>query len=270
LDEIKTTFDAAITSMISGRMGPVLIDFPVNLQMTSNLSNFSFSITNTSEIKQSINIEHTLKLHKRPIVVVGNGCRTSIQNVKEWIEKSNIPFVTSWGGNDLFEHTHPLRIGNFGVYGDRIGNYALQNSDVVLILGSRMDTRETGGNLSLCARESVKIMVDIDEQEIHKLNERGFKIDIPILSSVDEFIKINTPVSFDNDWIQRINSIKESISIEPMRKAGDIYDILRNIQLPDECIIIPDCGGNLVWTMQSMSLRHKQKLFSNFGNSSMG
>ena len=55
-----------------------------------------------------------------------------------------------------------------------------------------------------------------------------------------------------------------------MRKAGDIYDILKNIELPDECIIIPDCGGNLVWAMQSIKLKHKQKLFSNFGNSSMG
>jgi acetolactate synthase-1/2/3 large subunit len=196
-DDIVTVFNTALTTMTSGRLGPVLIDFPVNLQMISNTYNIELTIVNQPSYISSINIEGIIKKYNRPIILLGNGCRTSINNVKTWLEKSNIPFVTSWGGCDLIEHNHHLRIGNIGVYGDRIANYALQNSDILIVLGSRMDTRETGGNLKLCAREAFKIMVDIDEEEINKLNERDFKIDIPIVSSVESFITANNRVFCD-------------------------------------------------------------------------
>lgn len=268
--EITQIFKSALLSMKSGRMGPVLIDFPVNLQMTCNIENISLDIDILPTYNESINIENVIQKYNRPIVVIGNGCRDRIKSVKNWIETTNIPFVTSWGGSDLIDHTHPLRIGNFGVYGDRIANYAIQNSDIVIVLGSRMDTRETGGNLSLCARDALRVMVDIDKEEIDKLNERGFKIDIPIVSSVESFVNINTSIHFDNSWTDHINNIKITLNNESIRKQGDIYDVLKKIELPDECIIIPDCGGNLVWTMQSFILKQNQKLFSNFGNSSMG
>jgi acetolactate synthase-1/2/3 large subunit len=256
--------------MMSGRKGPVLIDFPVNLQM-SKIDSLSLILPSPTISDSSKNVSSLIHSASRPIIVIGNGCRDSIESVRSWIETCEIPFVTSWAACDLIEHSHPLRIGYLGVYGDRAANLAVQNADMLLILGSRMDTRETGGNLKTCSTQSVKIMVDIDIEEINKLPERGFKIDIPINTSVTTFLDSNPAVAHScSEWKATISKWKVDVGIEPNRIPGDVYDILKNVQLPEECIVIPDCGGNLVWAMQSISLGPKQKLFTNFGNSSMG
>ena len=269
--EVGNIFQSALNLIRNGRRGPVLIDFPVNIQTEKAFEKFTLNYEIFNTTAPSINIDNYIKESKRPIVVLGNGARDSINTVKTWLETSNIPFVTSWAAADLVEHSNPLRIGYIGVYGDRIANFALQNADLVLILGSRMDTRQTGGNLQSCAREAIKIMVDIDKNEIDKLNERGFTINVPIVSSVEQFFNNNKACVKDNgEWINSINNLKKTYVSEPNRKDGDVYSILENIVFPKNCIIIPDCGGNLVWAMQSIKLNHTQKLFSNYGNSSMG
>ena len=269
-EDIQSVFSTAIDRMMSGRKGPVLIDFPVNLQM-SKIDSLSLILPSPTISDSAKNVSSLIHSASRPIIVIGNGCRDSIERVRSWIETCKIPFVTSWAACDLIEHSHPLRIGYLGVYGDRAANLAVQNADMLLILGSRMDTRETGGNLKTCSTQSVKIMVDIDNEEIKKLPERGFKIDIPINTSVTTFLDSNPAVEHScSEWKATISKWKVDVGIEPNRTPGDVYDILKNVQLPEECIVIPDCGGNLVWAMQSISLGPKQKLFTNFGNSSMG
>lgn len=272
--DIAGVFSEALSTMMSGRKGPVLIDFPVNLQMTSSLDSQSITCIAKPPPTYSCNtveVTHILDSAVRPLLVLGNGVRETITEVRTWIERSSIPFVTSWGGCDLIEHDHPLRVGNIGVYGDRVANMALQNADVLLILGSRMDTRQTGGNLELCSKISTRIMVDVDIEEIHKLTERGLEIHYPIHSSIIDFIT-NHPVRLHDslEWLRILSQWRLVLANEPMRVQGDIYDVLSSIQLPDDCIVIPDTGGNLVWSLQSLKLKKNQRLFSNFGNSSMG
>lgn len=269
-DDIQTVFATAINHMVSGRKGPVLIDFPVNLQMGQS-PGFSFTLPMPTASVPCMNIDELLSKATRPLLVIGNGCCDHVEAVRSWVDASGIPFVTSWAACDLFEHSHPLRIGYIGVYGDRVANLALQNADLLLILGSRMDTRQTGGNLKACSTQSKKIMVDIDINEINKLNERGFTIDIPINSSVATFVQSNPPVMHScSDWMSTLVKWRTYVGTEKNRVSGDVYDILKSVQFPDECIIIPDCGGNLVWAMQAISVGPNQTLFTNFGNSSMG
>ena len=268
-DEIQTVFATAITRMMSGRRGPVLIDFPVNLQMGTG--SVSLSLPTLEPVSLCSHVATFLEKSERPLVVVGNGCRDTMPSVRSWLETLDVPFVTSWAACDLIEHTHPLRIGYHGVYGDRVANLALQNADLLIILGSRMDTRQTGGNLKTCSSHSVKVMVDIDAEEINKLTERGFVIDVPIVATVASFLASNPcPPHPCVAWKATLAGWKPMVGTEPNRVPGDVYDILRSVELPEECIIVPDCGGNLVWAMQSLALGPKQTLFTNFGNSSMG
>jgi acetolactate synthase-1/2/3 large subunit len=269
--EISNVFSTAVSTMLSGRCGPVIIDFPVNFQMTPATDDFKINCVISPLPKDSHDISHVFEAAVRPLVVLGNGIRGNVHAVQTWLEKTNVPFVTSWGAYDAIDNTHPLRLGNIGVYGDRVANMALQNADVLLILGSRMDTRQTGGNLGTCSKTSIKIMVDIDMEEIKKLNERGFHIDYPIHSDVQAFLSSFPARQHNTDpWMTILGEWKSTLDSESMRVPGDVYDILKSIELPDECIVIPDCGGNLVWAMQSLKLTKKQRLFSNFGNSSMG
>jgi acetolactate synthase I/II/III large subunit len=270
IEDIQPVFTTAIDRMLTGRKGPVLIDFPVNLQM-SKIDHFLLSLPSPIETSSCLDISSSLSSSSRPLIVVGNGCRDYTTQLRSWIQQTGIPFVTSWAACDLIDHSDPLRIGYIGVYGDRVANLALQNADLLLILGSRIDTRQIGGNLKTCSTQSKKIMVDIDLNEILKFSERGFNIDIPIHASVGSFLNSNPAVSHScSDWKTTIAGWKTTLEIEPNRVPGDIYDILKQIVLPEECIIIPDTGGNLVWTLQSITLGPKQKLFTNFGNSSMG
>jgi acetolactate synthase-1/2/3 large subunit len=266
IHEISDVFSRAIESITNNRLGPAVIDFPVNFQMDEAPDQFCFKIKKYDFPKISINDKILEAVHnaKRPVVIIGNGAR-GMSDLHTWL---NVPFVSSWAAVDLITHDHPLYAGSYGVYGNRVANYVVQNADLLVILGSRMDTRQTGGNLNLFSRESKRIMVDIDSEEITKLPERGFNIDFPLVGTVLSFtsqISLQSPV----EWINTVNVWKNDFSRETTRE-GNVYTFLENIKFPEECIIIPDTGGNLVWTIQTMHLNGKQRLFTNLGNSSMG
>jgi acetolactate synthase-1/2/3 large subunit len=266
VDQVQDVFSSAISSMVSGRPGPALIDFPVNLQMEMSkvLSvKFTIQIETLPGLDVPETVRDLISSAERPVVVVGNGARGS--DFLNWI---NVPFVTTWAAVDLVAHNHPLRIGSLGVYGDRVANYAVQNADLLVILGSRLDTRQTGGNLGLFSRQSKRIMVDIDADEMTKLDERGLAIDVKLHGTVSSFLKC-VGMEPRPDWLATLGGWKAEFGVEVTRE-GNVYPFLEGLKLPEECIIIPDQGGNLIWTIQSLKLTGGQRLFTNLGNSSMG
>jgi acetolactate synthase-1/2/3 large subunit len=263
-ESVPKIFNQALSSAFSGRMGPAVIDFPVNIQMMVS-DEFYIKIEKNIIVQTQIpDINTLISSSQRPLIIIGNGARMS-QKLKDWL---NIPFVTSWAAIDIISHDHPLRVGCHGVYGDRVSNYAIQNADLLIVLGSRLDTRQTGGKLRLFSQYSKKIMVDIDANEIYKLVERGIKIDVPIVGTVNSFIE-QIVMEPRDDWCSTINRWKDSFGVEATRK-GNVYPFLSNIPFPSECIVIPDQGGNLIWTMQTIKVHSNIKVFTNLGNSSMG
>ena len=274
----------AITSSLTGRQGPSLLDIPVDIQ-NSTINNYSTEILRWWLNNDNYclhpddyrDIFSKINNSKRPLLLLGQGVKLSGGNelAKKFIDKLGIPFVVSWGGFDTVPHYHPLFVGDIGVYGSRGGNYAIQNCDLLLSIGSRLDTRQTGGQLESFSRDSYKIMVDIDANEIYK--DRGIKIDLPIVSDAKEFmgglISLCKPLKLSNKWSTSINKWK---NLKEKRESKDdvltSYEFLEELDshLPGNSIIIPDEGGNLVWTMQSIKIKGEQKLYSNFGNSSMG
>jgi acetolactate synthase-1/2/3 large subunit len=144
-ESVPEIFSSALSSAMSDRMGPAVIDFPVNIQMMDSVE-FSIKIQKSIVPKTQLpDINKLISNSQRPLVIVGNGSRSS-QKIKDWL---NVPFVTTWAAIDIITHDHPLRIGCHGVYGDRVSNYAVQNADLLIVLGSRLDTRQTGGKLAL-------------------------------------------------------------------------------------------------------------------------
>ena len=284
VDEIKSTFETAIQSMFMERYGPILIDIPVNIQ-TSKIENFSDEDVMMPKILLDKNIDikmdalnKLISESERPLFLLGNGIRSSdsIDEAKELVEKTGYQFVVSWGGFDLLPHDHPQFVGDIGVYGSRAANFAVQNCDLLIVLGSRLDTRQTGGDLKLFSRHSKKVMVDIDKNEI--LKGRGLNIDLPIINDlgdfVDNFIDVMIVRKLESSWKNKINEWKSKV-YDTYKHEGELlnsYKFLEvlNDYIPDNAIIVPCSGGNLVWTMQSLKVKEGQRLFSNFGNSSMG
>jgi acetolactate synthase-1/2/3 large subunit len=277
----KQDLHEALTKCFEGRPGPSLLDIPTNIQnsiIEEELFTFNTKplITNISHQLKKLNKQ--LKISKRPLLLIGHGVRLSnaVEEINELIDKLNIPFVVSWGGFDVISHDHPLFVGDIGVYGSRGGNFAIQNCDLLISIGSRLDTRQTGGDLKTFSRESFKVMVDIDKNEIYK--GRGLNIDLPITCNAKQFITewSSNLISYtvNNEWLETYTKYKNlKLDNRPL-KSGVLtsYEFLEylNSQLPDTSIIIPDEGGHLVWSMQSLKPKTNQRVFSNFGNSSMG
>jgi acetolactate synthase-1/2/3 large subunit len=294
LSQLEGVLKELLTELKTPRYGPVLMDLPVNLQMSS-IENVNINlITHSRRVTPQYDISEYLYKSKRPVVVFGHGVKLAgaEKEAMMFIEKTGIPFLVSWGAFDLCASDHPLRVGSPGVYGDRVANYAIQNADLIISIGSRLDSRQIGGSGPMFSPHSKKIMVDIDVEEIDKMPEKGVTIDYGIVSDAKNFFDsviihsrdgpIHPEYNTHNGnatfariylWANKINEWKQKYSEEKSREGDSaVYDYLNGFfkNLPDDCIIIPDQGGNLVWTMQSAILKEGQKLFTNFGNSSMG
>lgn len=281
VDTIRNTLETLLSELIKPRFGPVLMDLPVNIQMSNmpkDTPNPSLHFLWPTKSDTKYDLTPFITESKRPLIIFGHGVK--LAGVKNeaigFAESTNIPFVVSWGAFDICETDHPLRIGSHGVYGDRCANYTVQNADLLIIIGSRLDSRQTGGNGSLFSKYSKKVMVDVDLNEIKKLPERNIHIDHSICTDLKEFFLNlkNSPIQTQfTEWKNTLNDWKTIYGEEITRKGDSaVYDYLNEFfrTLPDNSIVIPDQGGNLVWTMQSAKIKNNHKLFTNYGNSSMG
>jgi acetolactate synthase-1/2/3 large subunit len=288
-NEIKYILEKAFYFSQTGRPGPVLIDVPMDLQrkkiIPANLKSFYVkkkSINKQKLIKQIKVILHNFKKAKRPVILVGGGIRISKTNKEllTFLKKFNIPLLTTWSGADSITHNTKNYIGNIGVYGSRAANFVIQNSDFVLSLGSRLDTRVTGGAPQNFAREAIIASVDIDKNELNK--NRGLKINIKVNESLVDFFSNFQKIS-DNSVVNKSDWLKKSflwkkkypIVLEKYRsqkKNVNPYLFMEKLSnfLKDDDVVIPDDGAHLTWTIQALKVLKKQRLFSAFGNSPMG
>ena len=269
-ENIPTIIKELLFNLFTPRYGPVLIDLPVNIQMEKIESDHFYihkniEHTNTNEF----NIDDYINNSKRPLIIIGHGVKLShsIKESLKFVEDKKIPFVVTWGAIDICNTNHPLRIGSPGVYGDRVSNFAIQNSDLLIIIGARLDSRQIG-NKKLFSKYSKKIMIDIDENEINKFDNL---IDYKIISDIKFFfnnLKYEKNTNFE-DWLNTIKKWKNKFRNET---DSSVYKYLNNFfkEIPDNSIIVTDTGGSLAWTMQTANINNTHKLFSNFGNSSMG
>ena len=289
LGQLEGVLSELLTELKTPRYGPVLMDLPVNLQMTTIEDVNINLVTHSRRVTPQYDISQYIHNSQRPVIIFGHGVKLAGAEKKaiEFAEKTKIPFLVSWGAFDICGTDHPLRIGSPGVYGDRVANYAIQNADLIISIGSRLDSRQIGGSGPMFSVHSKKIMVDVDIHEINKMPEKDVEIDLGIVSDAENFfdsVIVGVPLGDGSGWgenrckkyeiwLEKIYEWKRKYSQEKSREGDSaVYDYLDDFfnDLPDDCIVIPDQGGNLVWTMQSAKLKDGQKLFTNFGNSSMG
>lgn len=292
-ENIKYLLEKATYIATSGRPGPVVLDIPQDFQRAKidHKSLTSFSIPKEKAYKDtgkilSVKIEKALleiKKAKRPVLLVGGGVRISnaVKEIYKLAETFNFPIVASWSGFDVFPHNYPLRVGEFGVYGNRGANFAVQNADMILSIGSRLDTRQTGGKPNTFAREAKLIMVDVDQSELDK--DRGLVPYIKIQCDAKEFtLEMLTALkdkkfSIEKEWLKRCLKWKSkypAVLLDYYKEKGHVNSYVFSKILSEElnanAVIIPDDGGHLTWTMQAFEVKKNQRLFSAFGNSPMG
>lgn len=197
-ERIRYHMEKAIWMAQNGRPGPSWIDIPLDIQATEidpeSLTSYSPFDENILKVVDqnllSMQVTEVLKLledSEKPVILIGNGVRLAKAELKllELVRKLNIPVLTTWKALDLLAEDDPLFIGRPGAVGQRAANFTQQKSDWLLILGARMDMGQTAYMHKYLARAAKKIMVDIDENEINKMETN---IDIRIGFNARNFI----------------------------------------------------------------------------------
>ena len=284
--EIPYILEKAYHISTSGRPGPVLIDIPMNFQKKIiNLKNLKVfkknKVTKKNDLQTKVNKTFKmLKKSKRPVIILGGGVEISKSKSKlnKLFSKFKLPYVTTWSGLDCCHFSQDNYIGTIGVYGSRAANFAIQNSDFVLNIGSRLDTRITGGKPNSFARNAKIISVDIDINELNK--KRGLNNFLKINNSIKDFLEFfNLKPKFKahKNWIKICNDWKNKYPnvLEEWRKQKKFVNPYYFIEILSEelkknDIIIADDGAHLTWSVQAFKIKKKQRFFSAFGNSPMG
>lgn len=230
-DKIKYYLEKAFHVCSSGRPGPVWIEIPLDIQGSYVDPESLESFETPKEISNPLNIDDILKESKRPVIIAGNGINlsNSREQFKAFVEKYKIPVVCTYLGVDLLPEDHECYIGRTGVKGTRAGNFAMQNADLILSIGSSLSIPVTGYRYDAFAREAKIVAVDIDPAEHQKST---VKVDLVIESDIADFLSLNQDLEFrcDEAWIKTCNRWKNQWPIHNDSDVNlNLYTFSRNL-----------------------------------------
>lgn len=273
----------------TGRPGPVWIDVPLDIQRMKVpkklLVFYNPQEDETIDIdilKRKSYIAKIVKMlegSSRPLIIAGQGIRISKsqQLLRNFIEKNNIPMITTRLGIDIINSEHSLYIGRPGNYGERSANISVQNADLILVIGSRLSTASIGHDSKDFARNAKKIVIDIDEKE---LNKPIFDIDLKIKDDaklfLQDILKINIKMQDINSWVKKCQALKEKypVVLDEYKFSNEIntyYFTDRLCKLTDsQTMIVVDTGSCFHVVCQAWKIKKGQRFLTTGGLSSMG
>ena len=310
-NEIKYHIDRAIYEATTGRFGPVWINVPIDIQASiieeDELIEFTphpqpFPLKGGRENEFLVpsplrgggaelgaacqTILEKLTNAKRPLIIAGHGIRLAnqIENFNKLIDLLKMPIVTTFNGFDIIEEDNPYYIGRIGTIGQRAGNFALQNADLILCLGTRNNIRQVSYNWENFGKNACKIVVDIDENELSK---PLVKPDMPVCADLKYFIPellnlTNSHSDFSssdkNNWLSFCQKLKEKYSFEnhpESRQKDDVIEPYHFTYTLTKCMKANDIfvmanGSACVCTFQNAIVKKGQRFILNSGNASMG
>ena len=290
-EEIKYHLEKAWYMCQNGRGGPVWLDIPLDVQAAivetdtlkgfdeAELSKSENPIYDTACTKQ---ILEKIKNAKRPVVFAGTGIRLGEAH-KEFIsviEKLQIPVVTAWNAHDVLWDSHPLFCGRPGTVGTRGGNFVVENSDLLLVLGCRLNIRQISYNYKDFAKNAYKIVVDIDENELRKPT---INPDMPVHANVKDVLTDLLKADYEGaskeqaEWLAWARGVNEKYPAtlpsyyekkDPINPYVFTTKLFEALEEGDK--IICGNGSACVITFQAANLKKNQRLFTNSGCAAMG
>ncbi|MCL2070622.1 MAG: thiamine pyrophosphate-binding protein [Oscillospiraceae bacterium] len=284
VSKLPQCLEKAFQIAVSGRPGAVLLDIPMNVQRSQVEFNIDcdsgVDITSEVEAAKAIaDLERELKSAKRAVILAGNGINSvgERDNFKRFAKthELKIPFVTSMIAVDLFSADFKGCYGFIGAYGSRCANMIVSQCDLLISIGSRMDNRQTGADITKFAPKAKIIRIDTDVEELkYKIKPDEMQInadlrDVMPLLSETEF----SPYENDDweSWRLQCDYYREKLNdsgIDDYRVNKLIEDI--SLLIPDDTFLAADVGQNQVWLAQSFKFKERQRMLFSGGHGAMG
>lgn len=292
--DIRCILEKAWHLATTGRPGPVWVDVPVNYQgmliETDELKGYDID-EREEELPKPVSDEMIdavlaeISKAKRPVIYAGGGVRISggFEVFRKVVDKLGVPVITYWNSIDLIEDEHSLYCGRGGNMGDRAGNFAVQNADLVLAIGTRISIRQVGYNWKTWAREAKVIMVDIDQAELRKPT---IHVDMPIWADAGDFLDaLNRrigddaePVSKEEWWREQCRTWKKRYPVTLKRhwmengETANVFAFIRYLSesLPEGSLTAVSNGACCVVGHQDWCIKKDTRFIINNAIASMG
>lgn len=301
--DIRYLLDKALWLAETGRPGPVWLDIPIDVQAAridpDALHGFDPKregygrdyalpaeygwLTGAALDKAARDVVAAIAAAERPVLLPGTGVRISgaYDAFLRVAERLGVPIAPGWNAQDVVADDHPLYVGRPGTVGDRAGNFTVQNADLVLVLGCRLNIRQISYNFASFARAARKIMVDVDAAELGKPT---LSIDLPVHADLTDFLPAleraldgySAPPAHRAylDWALERRRRYDPVLPEYWNTTGVVNPYCFTQALfeqlaPDEVIVMADATAAVV-TVQAAKLKRGQRLYSNSGAASMG
>lgn len=291
--EIRFLLEKALWLAENGRPGPVWLDIPIDVQSAmidpAALRGFDPETEDDGALKgdelrePARQLISMLRNARRPVLLPGTGVRIAGAHdlFLKVADKLGIAIAPAWNAQDVVADDHPLYVGRPGTVGDRAGNFAVQKSDLLLVLGCRLNVRQISYNFAAFAPDAVKIMVDVDAAELAKPT---ISIKLPIHAHLKDFLTIlleeldgygTRPAHAAYvDWGQQRRRRYPALLPEYWDTKGVVnpycfVETLFDALAEDEVIVMADATA-AVCTVQVAKLKRGQRLYSNSGAASMG
>lgn len=289
-EEVPYHLEKALYLCREGRGGPVWLDVPLDIQAakvdTENMVHF-----HPSELQPSYppydpavtgQIIERLKTAKRPVILAGTGIRLGNAHAEflELAERLNIPVVTAWNAHDVIWDAHPLYCGRPGTIGNRGGNFVIQNSDLLISLGCRLNIRQISYSYKEFAKNAYKVIVDIDSAELKKPTVSP---DLPVHADVKDVIRSLLDSGFTNPegrfsqwlaWCRDINAKYPAAMPEYYHTESPVnpYVFMKELflKLDEGETVVTGNGSACVVSFQAAVIKPGQRLYTNSGCATMG
>ena len=284
VEEIPALFEKAFALATEGRPGPVLVDIPMDVQR-AEISPPAFAASpatpSTSILDESFwkRLGEQMRAAQRPLILAGGGIRSARAAglLREFARQARIPLVHSLMGVDVLPFSDPLRVGMIGSYGNRWANWAVGSSDFLLVLGSRLDVRQTGSETQSFKGNRAIVHVDCDPGEV---NNRITGCEA-VISPLNEFLTMAVKrlpgfnLAEKNDWARQIATrraewpdVREVTGNSSLNPNELMHAISRVSQ--KACAYVVDVGQHQMWAAQSLKLTDRQRFLTSGGMGSMG
>ena len=281
---LRYELEKAVYIAKEGRKGPVLLDITMDVQRTDvvpeKLRGYDArSCKNNSDDVGLEALWNVIEKAKSPIVLLGGGCQTkeTSQLLNNFFSANQIPVVTSLMGRGAMDETYEYYIGMVGSYGNRCANITISQADLLLVLGSRLDTRQTGAMIDSFLKEGHIIHVDIDKNELmhHRIENQ-----LHVRMTVADFLKIikSNHISFHPSlkWLDYVVRIKEQYNqnreIDRFVENKAPYRFIQALNqiMKEGDIVTTDVGQNQMWAAQTINLKKGMKFITSGGLAPMG